>query len=194
MERYTSLESLANHLKVQRAEIMARNSKGVLGFLKIHTSKSVFVRIVVLGAQDVGKTALIVRFLTKKYVHEYIRGELHTYDRRVTVENRDFDIVLIDTPGSSHSCSDTDRHSYNIGKTHSPPARQDFHPGPEKSNHQRRRISSSDNSIQSCIAHDMPAPTEPKTNHSCSNPSQVRSLTSLTEFSSPLLQCKPTAA
>ncbi|XP_055928160.1 ras-related and estrogen-regulated growth inhibitor-like protein [Argiope bruennichi] len=88
---------------------MARNSKGVLGFLKIHTSKSVFVRIVVLGAQDVGKTALIVRFLTKKYVHEYIRGELHTYDRRVTVENRDFDIVLIDTPGSI-SLANMDQH------------------------------------------------------------------------------------
>ncbi|KAF8786388.1 hypothetical protein HNY73_008109 [Argiope bruennichi] len=40
------------------------------------------------------------------------------------------------------------------------------------SNHQRSASSSSDNSIQSCIAHDIPAPTQPKTNHSCSNPAK----------------------
>ncbi|KAF8789935.1 hypothetical protein HNY73_005031 [Argiope bruennichi] len=71
----------------------------------------------------------------------------------------------------SHSCSDTDHHSYNIGKPISPPARQDFHPGTETST-TNSASSSSDNSIQSCIAHDIPVPTQPKANHSCSNPAK----------------------
>ncbi|KAF8782777.1 hypothetical protein HNY73_013020 [Argiope bruennichi] len=45
---------------------------------------------------------------------------------------------------------------------------------PGNSNNQRSASSSSDNSIQSCIAHDIPAPTQPKTNHSCSNPANYR--------------------
>ncbi|KAF8790819.1 hypothetical protein HNY73_005779 [Argiope bruennichi] len=71
----------------------------------------------------------------------------------------------------SHSCSDTNHHSYNIGKPISPlHGKTSARPG--NSNNQRSASSSSDNSIQSCIAHDIPAPTQPKTNHSCSNPAK----------------------
>ncbi|GBL79430.1 Ras-related and estrogen-regulated growth inhibitor-like protein [Araneus ventricosus] len=47
------------------------------------------------------KTALIVRYLTKKFLHEYIRGELLTYDRRVTVDDKEFSLFFIDTPGTN---------------------------------------------------------------------------------------------
>ncbi|GFR32529.1 ras-related and estrogen-regulated growth inhibitor-like protein, partial [Trichonephila clavata] len=44
---------------------------------------------------------LIVRYLTKKYLHEYIRGELLTYDRRVTVDDKEYSLFFIDTPGTN---------------------------------------------------------------------------------------------
>ncbi|GFS71251.1 ras-related and estrogen-regulated growth inhibitor-like protein [Trichonephila clavipes] len=48
---------------------------------------------------------LIVRYLTKKYLHEYIRGELLTYDRRVTVDDKEYSLFFIDTPGTPRSRS-----------------------------------------------------------------------------------------
>ncbi|KAG8189329.1 hypothetical protein JTE90_021835 [Oedothorax gibbosus] len=43
--------------------------------------------------------ALIVRYLTKKYLHEYIRGELLTYERRVSVDDKEYSLLFYDTPG-----------------------------------------------------------------------------------------------
>ncbi|KAF8791746.1 hypothetical protein HNY73_003432 [Argiope bruennichi] len=59
------------------------------------------------------------------------------------------------------------------GKTHLTTCTTRLPPRPGNSNHRRSASSSSDNSIQSCIAHDIPAPTQPKTNHNCSNPAKL---------------------
>ncbi|GBL79446.1 hypothetical protein AVEN_92614-1 [Araneus ventricosus] len=59
LERHKSLESLANHLK-QQVDTMAGKSSATrkgLQFLRLaHTSKPLNFRIVVMGAEDVGKT------------------------------------------------------------------------------------------------------------------------------------------
>ncbi|KAF8786317.1 hypothetical protein HNY73_008050 [Argiope bruennichi] len=86
----------------------------------------------------------------------------------------------------------TDRHSYNIGKPISPPARQDFHPGPETPTTNAAHPQAPDNSIQSCIAMtSLLQPNLKPTIPALTQPSQL--LTSLTEFSSPT-PMQPTAA
>ncbi|GFU28460.1 uncharacterized protein NPIL_275341 [Nephila pilipes] len=58
LERYKSLESLANHLrKIDNMAGKANAARKGLQFLRIgHSSKPLNFRIVVMGAVDVGKT------------------------------------------------------------------------------------------------------------------------------------------
>ncbi|KAF8788090.1 hypothetical protein HNY73_009625 [Argiope bruennichi] len=59
-------------------------------------------------------------------------------------------------------------------------------PRPGNSNHQRSASSGSDNSIQSCIAHDIPAPTQPKTTiPALTQPSQLLTITDSARLSNP---------
>ncbi|XP_078000560.1 ras-related and estrogen-regulated growth inhibitor-like [Glandiceps talaboti] len=57
------------------------------------------VRIVVLGASGVGKTALTVRFLTRRFIGEYHPTLESTYQYQTTVDNEDVSMEIMDTAG-----------------------------------------------------------------------------------------------
>ncbi|XP_076370009.1 ras-related and estrogen-regulated growth inhibitor-like isoform X2 [Tachypleus tridentatus] len=53
----------------------------------------------VLGAEEVGKTALVVRFLTKKFLSEYSHCTSFCYERNVSVNDKILPIRITDTSG-----------------------------------------------------------------------------------------------
>ncbi|XP_064480939.1 ras-related and estrogen-regulated growth inhibitor-like protein [Ornithodoros turicata] len=55
--------------------------------------------IVLMGAEDVGKTALVVRFLTRKYLPEYCHGTVTHYERTVVANGKAVGVRLTDTSG-----------------------------------------------------------------------------------------------
>ncbi|KPP71308.1 ras-like protein family member 11A-like [Scleropages formosus] len=56
------------------------------------------VKIVVLGASKVGKTALIVRFLTKKFIGDYEPNTGALYARKITLDGEEVTLKVQDTP------------------------------------------------------------------------------------------------
>ncbi|XP_038587241.1 ras-like protein family member 11A-like isoform X2 [Micropterus salmoides] len=56
------------------------------------------VKIVVLGASNVGKTALIVRFLTKRFIGDYEANTGALYSRKVTLDGEEVSLQIQDTP------------------------------------------------------------------------------------------------
>lgn len=54
------------------------------------------VRIVVLGNVNVGKSALTVRYLTKRFIGEYRSNTNLLYSQTITHENRLLDVEIID--------------------------------------------------------------------------------------------------
>ncbi|XP_037336000.2 ras-like protein family member 11A-like isoform X2 [Pungitius pungitius] len=56
------------------------------------------VKIVVLGASNVGKTALIVRFLTKRFIGDYEANTGALYSRKVALEGEEVSLQIQDTP------------------------------------------------------------------------------------------------
>ncbi|XP_008052674.1 ras-like protein family member 11B [Carlito syrichta] len=57
------------------------------------------VKIAVVGASGVGKTALVVRFLTKRFIGDYERNVGNLYTRQVQIEGETLAIQVQDTPG-----------------------------------------------------------------------------------------------
>lgn len=57
------------------------------------------VKIAVVGASGVGKTALVVRFLTKRFIGDYERNAGNLYTRQVQIEGETLAIQVQDTPG-----------------------------------------------------------------------------------------------
>ncbi|XP_038625202.1 ras-like protein family member 11B [Tachyglossus aculeatus] len=57
------------------------------------------VKIAVVGASGVGKTALVVRFLTKRFIGDYERNAGNLYSRQVQIEGETLAIQVQDTPG-----------------------------------------------------------------------------------------------
>ncbi|XP_032812391.1 ras-like protein family member 11A [Petromyzon marinus] len=57
------------------------------------------VRIAVLGAGGVGKTALVVRFLTKRFIGDYEANTGNLYTRHVQVDGEQLLLQMQDTPG-----------------------------------------------------------------------------------------------
>ncbi|XP_010773349.1 ras-like protein family member 11A-like, partial [Notothenia coriiceps] len=55
-------------------------------------------KIVVLGASNVGKTALIVRFLTKRFIGDYEANTGALYSRKVTLDGEEVSLQIQDTP------------------------------------------------------------------------------------------------
>ncbi|XP_008572056.1 PREDICTED: ras-like protein family member 11B [Galeopterus variegatus] len=69
------------------------------------------VKIAVVGASGVGKTALVVRFLTKRFIGDYERNAGNLYTRQVQIEGETLAIQVQDTPGiqvheNSLSCNE----------------------------------------------------------------------------------------
>ncbi|KAJ3585075.1 hypothetical protein NHX12_013797 [Muraenolepis orangiensis] len=56
------------------------------------------VKIVVLGASNVGKTALIVRFLTKRFIGDYEANTGALYSRKLSLEGEEVSLQVQDTP------------------------------------------------------------------------------------------------
>ncbi|XP_067086085.1 ras-like protein family member 11B [Osmerus mordax] len=112
------------------------------------------MKIAVIGGSGVGKTALVVRFLTKRFIGDYERNAGNLYSREVQVDGQQVAIQVQDTPGvdvtsNSLSLPDhvtcsiqwadavvlvysvTDRHSFDlIGPLHQQVARVGGPDGP----------------------------------------------------------------
>ncbi|XP_078787405.1 ras-related and estrogen-regulated growth inhibitor [Oryzias latipes] len=56
------------------------------------------VKVLVLGAGDTGKTALCVRFITKRFIGEYDHKREMTYRCSRTVDHEDVDLEILDLP------------------------------------------------------------------------------------------------
>ncbi|KAK6480466.1 ras-like protein family member 11A-like [Huso huso] len=56
------------------------------------------VKIVVLGASSVGKTALIVRFLTKRFIGDYEANTGALYSRKINIDGEQVSLQVQDTP------------------------------------------------------------------------------------------------
>uniref|UniRef100_A0AAV2KVC7 small monomeric GTPase n=1 Tax=Knipowitschia caucasica TaxID=637954 RepID=A0AAV2KVC7_KNICA len=57
------------------------------------------IKIAVIGGSGVGKTALVVRFLTKRFIGDYERNAGNLYSREVQVDGDQVTIQVQDTPG-----------------------------------------------------------------------------------------------
>ncbi|ESP01067.1 hypothetical protein LOTGIDRAFT_172800 [Lottia gigantea] len=64
------------------------------------------LRIVVLGAENVGKSAITVRFLTKRFIGEYSSITDHTYHTVWNARDETFNIEITDTSPHSENVSD----------------------------------------------------------------------------------------
>ncbi|XP_057710431.1 ras-related and estrogen-regulated growth inhibitor-like protein [Corythoichthys intestinalis] len=52
------------------------------------------IRIAVLGSEGVGKSALIVRFFTKRFIGEYASSSECIYQKRLTIDGRQMNLEL----------------------------------------------------------------------------------------------------
>lgn len=57
------------------------------------------IKIAVIGGSGVGKTALVVRFLTRRFIGDYERNAGNLYSREVQVDGEQVAIQVQDTPG-----------------------------------------------------------------------------------------------
>ena len=60
-------------------------------------------RVAVIGEKQCGKTAVVVRFLTGKFIHEYVSGFDITYHHKMRFENSEIMLEVVDS-----STEDTD--------------------------------------------------------------------------------------
>ncbi|KAE8629564.1 hypothetical protein XENTR_v10000527 [Xenopus tropicalis] len=63
------------------------------------TASSRVIKIAVVGGSGVGKTALVVRFLTKRFIGDYERNAGNLYSRQVQIDGMNLAIQVQDTPG-----------------------------------------------------------------------------------------------
>lgn len=64
-----------------------------------YTAPNRTIKIAVIGGSGVGKTALVVRFLTKRFIGDYERNAGNLYSREVQVDGDQVTIQVQDTPG-----------------------------------------------------------------------------------------------
>ncbi|XP_061634335.1 ras-like protein family member 11B [Phyllopteryx taeniolatus] len=57
------------------------------------------LKIAVIGGGGVGKTALVVRFLTRRFIGDYERNAGNLYSREVQVDGEQVSLQVQDTPG-----------------------------------------------------------------------------------------------
>ncbi|MEQ2224387.1 hypothetical protein ILYODFUR_006947 [Ilyodon furcidens] len=63
------------------------------------------VKLLILGAQNTGKTALCVRFITKRFIGEYDHKKEVTYRCNRTVDQETVDLEILDLPCKSSVAS-----------------------------------------------------------------------------------------
>ncbi|BES89350.1 small_GTPase [Nesidiocoris tenuis] len=69
------------------------------------SSNSPRVRILVLGMINVGKSALTVRYLTRRYIGEYRSNTDLLYRQTVTINNAPVEVEIIDVSGETRDSS-----------------------------------------------------------------------------------------
>ncbi|XP_030047235.1 ras-like protein family member 11B [Microcaecilia unicolor] len=77
-----------------------------LGSGECSASGNRMIKIAVVGGSGVGKTALVVRFLTKRFIGDYERNAGNLYSRQVQIDGETLAIQVQDTAGvqiSEHS-------------------------------------------------------------------------------------------
>ncbi|XP_073877862.1 ras-like protein family member 11A isoform X2 [Macaca fascicularis] len=68
------------------------------------------IKLAVLGAGRVGKSAMIVRFLTKRFIGDYEPNTGKLYSRLVYVEGDQLSLQIQDTPGGvQHLCKEVSK-------------------------------------------------------------------------------------
>nr|CAB3265525.1 ras-related and estrogen-regulated growth inhibitor-like protein [Phallusia mammillata] len=68
--------------------------------LSLVKPKSKSLNVLVLGAKNVGKSALIVRFLTRRFIGDYMSGEDQRYEHTATHLKNHVNVVFLDTSDS----------------------------------------------------------------------------------------------
>ncbi|KAJ8280071.1 hypothetical protein COCON_G00071370 [Conger conger] len=77
---------------------LIQNMSTIAEYPKENNSNRV-VKIAVVGGSGVGKTALVVRFLTRRFIGDYERNAATLYAREVQVDGEQVAIQVQDTPG-----------------------------------------------------------------------------------------------
>lgn len=73
----------------------------MLFFLLLQIVMKGTVHIVIIGKENVGKTAIAVRFLTGRYLSEYAHAPEMTYERSVMVDGRPVPLKITDISGKA---------------------------------------------------------------------------------------------
>ncbi|KAJ8397512.1 hypothetical protein AAFF_G00437880 [Aldrovandia affinis] len=95
---------------------LIQNMSTIAEYPTPESSSKRIIKIAVIGGSGVGKTALVVRFLTRRFIGDYERNAGTLYSREVQVDGEQVAIQVQDTPGvhvvgNSLSCQDQVTHS-----------------------------------------------------------------------------------
>ncbi|XP_076873219.1 ras-like protein family member 11B [Brachyhypopomus gauderio] len=78
---------------------LIQNMSTIVEYPNSECLSSRVVKIAVIGGSGVGKTALVVRFLTKRFIGDYERNAGNLYSREVQLDGEQVAIQVQDTPG-----------------------------------------------------------------------------------------------
>ncbi|EDV99218.1 ras-related and estrogen-regulated growth inhibitor [Drosophila grimshawi] len=80
----------------------ATSPKSSLAKLGLHTSKQKTLKVMVLGQSGVGKTAMVVRFITRRFIGEYDPNLEKIYTCQTTLDNELIQFDILDATGQLH--------------------------------------------------------------------------------------------
>ncbi|KAF4070907.1 hypothetical protein AMELA_G00278960 [Ameiurus melas] len=78
---------------------LIQNMSTIAEYPSSECGSSRVLKLAVLGGSGVGKTALVVRFLTKRFIGDYERNAGSLYSREVQIDGEQVAIQVQDTPG-----------------------------------------------------------------------------------------------
>ncbi|KAH8392328.1 hypothetical protein KR215_006069 [Drosophila sulfurigaster] len=80
----------------------ATSPKSSLVKLGLHTNKQKTLKVMVLGQSGVGKTAMVVRFITRRFIGEYDPNLEKIYTCQTTLDNEAIQFDILDATGQLH--------------------------------------------------------------------------------------------
>ncbi|EDW64722.1 ras-related and estrogen-regulated growth inhibitor [Drosophila virilis] len=80
----------------------ATSPKSSLVKLGLHTSKQKTLKVMVLGQSGVGKTAMVVRFITRRFIGEYDPNLEKIYTCQTTLDKESVQFDILDATGQLH--------------------------------------------------------------------------------------------
>ncbi|XP_056621185.1 ras-like protein family member 11B [Triplophysa dalaica] len=78
---------------------LIQNMSTIAEYPSTECASSRVIKMAVIGGSGVGKTALVVRFLTKRFIGDYERNVGNLYSREVQIDGEQVAIQVQDTPG-----------------------------------------------------------------------------------------------